>query len=63
MMFFGVIILLVVVYFLFKDQMSGKFDLGNSEKDSSLKQLDAKFINGDIDEATYLRMKSLINQR
>lgn len=63
MMLLGWIAIGAVIYLLFKDSISNKFKIGSSSKESSLKQLDARFINGEIDEETYLRMKSLINQK
>ncbi|MBO1265564.1 SHOCT domain-containing protein [Proteiniclasticum sp. SCR006] len=58
-MFFGWILLIAVVYLLVKDDPRVNF----TQKDSPLQKLKERYINGEIDEETYNRMKSVIHDK
>ncbi|MBC7088136.1 MAG: hypothetical protein H5T96_06560 [Tissierellales bacterium] len=51
-----ILLLIIILYVLYKN---GQLDFHNKE-DESLKKLKEKYINGEIDEETYLRMKKNI---
>ncbi len=54
------LILIGVVYLLLKDDKGIKF---NTHQNSPEQKLKERYVHGEIDEETYLRMKSVINQR
>jgi len=54
-----VILLLLVIFILYVLYKNGQLDFKNRE-DESLRKLKEKYINGEIDEETYLRMKKNI---
>jgi hypothetical protein len=57
MLLIGIAVIAVIVYFLAKDKKI-KFPSSN-EAEETLKK---RYINGEIDEETYLRMKRTINE-
>lgn len=57
MMFMGWLIIGLVVYFIFKEK--GTSFMNNDNAESRLKE---RFVNGEIDEETYLRMKKTIEK-
>lgn len=60
-MMFGWLIILVIAYFMFvngKDNMFNSTSNPNSSKDI----LNKRFVNGEIDEKTYLSMKKNLNE-
>ena len=59
-MHIGFILLLGVgVYFLFFNKGNSKIQFPNSK--SAIETLNERFVNGEIDEETYLRMKKTLN--
>lgn len=52
-------ILLIVILILFVLYKNGQLDFKHQE-DESLRKLKEKYVNGEIDEETYLRMKKNI---
>ncbi|MFH5836445.1 SHOCT domain-containing protein [Proteiniclasticum sp. C24MP] len=56
-MFFGWILVIAVVYLLVKGDTKVNF----TQKESPEQKLKERYINGEIDEETYLRMKSVIH--
>jgi len=59
-MFFVIVLILVVVYYMFKDDNKINFNTHQNNPEQKLKE---RYINGEIDEETYLKMKSVINGR
>lgn len=60
-MMFGWLIILVIAYFMFvngKDNMFNQTSNPNSSKDI----LNKRFVNGEINEKTYLSMKKNLNE-
>jgi len=63
MMMFGWIIILVIAYFIFVDKKDNIFNSNsNSNLNSSKEILNKRFVNGEIDEKTYLSMKKNLNE-
>lgn len=60
-MMFGWIIILVIAYFIFVDKKDNIFN-SNSNLNSSKEILNKRFVNGEIDEKTYLSMKKNLNE-
>lgn len=58
-MMIGWIIILVIAYFVFVDK---KDNLFNSNLNSSKEILNKRFVNGEIDEKTYLSIKKNLNE-
>ncbi|MGL1893041.1 MAG: hypothetical protein OCD02_15510 [Spirochaetaceae bacterium] len=56
MMGIGLILVIVLIYFIFKNRSISN----NSEVDSPLNLLKKRFVNGDIDEAEYLKKKDIL---
>jgi uncharacterized membrane protein len=60
MMFFGWIILAVILYYAFGNKDGSRtFVQGKSPREV----LDDRFVNGEIDEETYKRMKKALEER
>ncbi len=60
MMFFGWIIIAVILYYAFGNKDgSTAFVKGKSSREV----LDDRFVNGEIDEETYKRMKKTLEER
>lgn len=59
-MIFVIVLILVVVYYMFKDDEKINFSTNQNNPEQKLKE---RYINGEIDEETYLKMKSVINGR
>ena len=57
-MIFVLVLVLAVFYFMFKDDHKINFNSNQNNPEQKLKE---RYINGDIDEETYLKMKSVIN--
>lgn len=57
MMFGGLIIVGLIIYYFYKNN-GGSMTL-NNEAEEKLKH---RFINGEIDEETYLRMKNILKK-
>jgi uncharacterized membrane protein len=55
-MIFVLVLILIVVYFMFKDDKIN-FNTNQNNPEQKLKE---RYINGEIDEETYLKMKSVI---
>lgn len=55
-MMFGWIIILIIAYYMFAN---GKENVFNSNGNSSKGILNKRFVNGEIDEKTYLAMKKI----
>jgi len=55
MMMFGWLFIGIIVYFIFKEKGESLTNKNNAQ--TRLKQ---RFVNGEIEEETYLRMKSII---
>jgi len=60
MMFFGWILIAVVVYYMFANN-NGSVPRMNSKSPKEV--LDERFVNGEIDEETYTRMKRVLEDR
>lgn len=56
-MIFGWALLIIALYFLVKGDSRVHF----AQKESPEQKLKERYINGEIDEETYLRMKSVIH--
>jgi uncharacterized membrane protein len=54
-----VILLLIVIFILYVLYKNGQLDFKHQE-DESLRKLKEKYVSGEIDEETYLRMKKNI---
>ncbi len=57
-MFIGFLAIALVIYLLFKDNGSG----ASVKDDAALQALKQRFVNGEIDEQTYIRMRSVISK-
>jgi len=57
-MAFVLVLVLAAFYFMFKDDHKMNFGSNQNNPEQKLKE---RYINGEIDEETYLRMKSVIN--
>ncbi|HSR04072.1 MAG TPA: hypothetical protein VLM88_05750 [Proteiniclasticum sp.] len=57
-MIFVLVLVLAVFYYMFKDDHKINFSSNQNNPEQKLKE---RYINGDIDEETYLKMKSVIN--
>lgn len=60
MMFFGWILIAVFCYYAF---MKGDSTMPNIISKSPKETLDERFVNGEIDEETYMRMKKILEDR
>lgn len=57
-MFIFIVIFLVLIYYI----MNEKSNIKLSESDKSLERLKERYISGEIDEETYLRMKKVLER-
>lgn len=57
-MFIILIIILAIFYYNMNERGSIKFN----EKDNALVKLKERYINGEIDEETYLKMKKVLKE-
>ncbi|GAB6189604.1 hypothetical protein JCM30566_13450 [Marinitoga arctica] len=64
MMFFGFLLIILVIWYVMKNPDSVKnlteTQSKNSAKEDALRILNEKFVNGEITEEEYLRKKKLI---
>jgi putative membrane protein len=58
MMFIGLIIVIAVIYFLFK--RNGDTVIGSNRNDSPLEILQKRFINGEISQEEFLEKKEIL---
>ena len=59
-MIFVLVLVLAVFYFMFKEDHKINFSSNQNSPEQKLKE---RYIKGEIDEETYLRMKSIINEK
>jgi uncharacterized membrane protein len=54
------ILILVALYFVFKDRIDFHVSEKKESESSAEEKLKIRFVNGEIDEDTYLRMKEVL---